>query len=511
MFLCVLLLVASISFFRSTRVLSDDQAQAIPSLQQALNDFKRRTKNTNSVRTQNGNDNIKVHSNVDDLVAIDQPEAAVPNPTVIADGNTTFSACLLCMDDNHRLAEFLAYHYHVLPLRYLVVAVDPRSKTMPTRVLNRYRKLGMFIEEWNDKHFLHPDLAKNVVPDDAELQVKRDRHRMRQKNFYRQCLKHLKDVNRTWVTLIDTDEFLMYNYKSSGKLDENGKDPVFEAWEKQQLQRHAERDRYPNHKQRIQPSKPPPSPAQAGGLIQFLHQEQAAGNPFFQGPCISSPRLQFGAKESTNAERLHKVPIKNDGSDSPVVDPVRMDTLRFRKHAERQDFVKNGLSKSILDVSRIDQFPRIESLHRPIKKICSAPWRDEWDSGFRIHHYLGSWEEYSFRDDSRRGGERSIEGWAFKAQDADETDDNIRPWIKGFVEEHGPEQAKKLLAGTGLPPGYKGEDGVDGGVKNWTIMFLDEILGANETQGNDMRKAFDNFVRDFHFNKKQEPHLGGTK
>ena len=34
-------------------------------------------------------------------------------------------------------------------------------------------------------------------------------------------------------------------------------------------------------------------------------------------------------------------------------------------------------------------------------------------------------------------------------------------------------------------------------------MFLDEILGMNETKGNDMRKAFDNFVRDFHFNKNQ--------
>ena len=38
-----------------------------------------------------------------------------------------FSACMLVMDDNHRLTEWLAYHYHVLPLRYLVVAVDPKA------------------------------------------------------------------------------------------------------------------------------------------------------------------------------------------------------------------------------------------------------------------------------------------------------------------------------------------------------------------------------------------------
>lgn len=404
------------------------------------------------------------------------------------------------MDDNHRLAEFLAYHYHVLPLRYLIVAVDPRSKTSPTKVLNRYRKLGVFIEEWDDFKFLNPDLAANQIPDDAGLQVKRDRHRIRQKNFYRQCLRRMRARHRTWVTLIDTDEFIMYNHKSSGVLNENGQDPVFENWEKDQVRIHARLNNHPNNKHRIRPSKPPPSPSQEGGLIRFIHQEQAAGNPFFTGPCISCPRLQFGARESTESERIKGVPVSKENN-RPVIDPTRLDTLRFRRHSERQDFVKNGLSKSILDVSRIDQFPRIESLHRPIKKYCPAPWRDEWDSGLRINHYLGSWEQYSFRDDSRRGGERSFEGWAFKAQDADETDDNIRPWIKGFVEKHGTKTAQELLKGAGLPPGYK-DAKVENG-KNWTIMFLDEILSANETKGNDSRRSFDNFVRDFHLNRQQ--------
>ena len=45
-------------------------------------------------------------------------------------------------------------------------------------------------------------------------------------------------------------------------------------------------------------------------------------------------------------------------------------------------------------------------------------------SSFSIEHLA-----YSFRDDARRGGERSREGWEFKARDADDTDDNIRPWV----------------------------------------------------------------------------------
>lgn len=227
-------------------------------------------------------------------------------------------------------------------------------------------------------------------------------------------------------------------------------------------------------------------------MIHYIRQEAAAGHPFFQRSCISCPRLQFGAKESTAEERQHQVPS--------TINADRLDTLRFRRHAERQDFVKNGLSKSILDVSRIYEFPRIQSLHRPIKTICSAPWKDDWDSGLRINHYLGSWEAYSFRDDSRRGGERSFEGWAFKAQDADETDDNIRPWVDGFVQTHGHDKASNLLQGAGLPRGFQAAAAQG---KNWTIKFLGDILSANQTKGNDSRVAFDNFVRDFHFRKNQ--------
>mmetsp|Transcript_618 Transcript_618/g.1591 ORF Transcript_618/g.1591 Transcript_618/m.1591 type:complete len:551 (-) Transcript_618:70-1722(-) len=493
LFLCVLLVGAFLSFHRSSRVLSNSN---IIGLESVLNDFKKGG-NTN-LRRQTKPLTHTSENNNDDVSEIDQPETPLPNPRVLADGNKTFSSCLLVMDDNHRLAEFLAYHYHVLPLRYLIIAVDPRSKTSPTKVLNRYRRIGMFVEEWNDFKFLSHDLASKQIPDDAVLQVKRDRHRVRQKNFYRQCLMRMKAQRRTWVTLIDTDEFIMYNHKSSGVLDENGQDVVFEEWEKRQLQKHAELSNHPNNKHRVRPSKPPPSPYEEGGLIRYLHQEQAAGNPFFSNPCISCPRLQFGAKESSEEERRKGVPTSED-SDNPIIDPARLDTLRFRKHSERQDFVKNGLSKSILDVSRIENFPRIESLHRPLKKFCPAPWRDEWDSGLRINHYLGSWEQYSFRDDSRRGGERSVEGWAFKAKDADETDDNIRPWVEGFAEKHGPKEARELLKGAGLPPGYDTGNG-----KNWTIMFLDEILSANETKGNDIRKSFDSFVRDFHLNKNEK-------
>ena len=38
------------------------------------------------------------------------------------------------------------------------------------------------------------------------------------------------------------------------------------------------------------------------------------------------------------------------------------------------------------------EITRFQSLHRPIKTICRAPWVDDFESGLRINHYLGSWE-----------------------------------------------------------------------------------------------------------------------
>jgi hypothetical protein len=274
-------------------------------------------------------------------------------------GNSTFSACLLLMDDNHRLVEFMAYHYHTLPLRHLIVAVDPRSRTSPTEILNRYRRMGVYIEQWTDSDFLDPKLANNIVPDDARFQLKRDRHRARQKVFYRMCLIKMKEENRTFVTLHDTDEYLIYNH-AGGKN--------FEAYESrmQALHDHSRN----KEKLRNKPVHTPPSTAEEGAMLPYILKEKAGGNPYFQSPCISVPRLHFGGVESTEAEKQYQVP-KSFASQAD-----QFDTFRWRKHAKRNDFVKNNLAKVIIDVSRVDMAatPRFRSLHRPIPSICQAPW-----------------------------------------------------------------------------------------------------------------------------------------
>lgn len=64
------------------------------------------------------------------------------------------SACLLVNDENPRLPEWLAYHYHVLPLRSIIVAVDPASRHQPDEILGRWPQMGMEVDVWHDIDYL---------------------------------------------------------------------------------------------------------------------------------------------------------------------------------------------------------------------------------------------------------------------------------------------------------------------------------------------------------------------
>ena len=73
------------------------------------------------------------------------PEAHTRTHTTVSgmqSKSNSMAGCLLIMDDNFRLYEWLAYHYtyHVLPLQCLIVAVDPLSKTSPEPVIEIIRQ-----------------------------------------------------------------------------------------------------------------------------------------------------------------------------------------------------------------------------------------------------------------------------------------------------------------------------------------------------------------------------------
>lgn len=94
------------------------------------------------------------------------------------------------MDDNHRLSEWLAYHYFVMKLRYLVILPDPKSLVWPKPVLDKWRKY-MTIVEWMDEDFLTPDQYNDSqffrAKQNHSKQIGQGHHNTRQNRFLRQC------------------------------------------------------------------------------------------------------------------------------------------------------------------------------------------------------------------------------------------------------------------------------------------------------------------------------------
>jgi len=341
--------------------------------------------------------------------------AVATNVQINADD--TFSACLLVMDDNHFLIEWLAYHYHVLPLQYLIVATDPRSQTSPNSVLDRWRS-RMTILSWNDQDYMSAaelqeaeDIVRRKFGDVTPNLI---RHRARQRLFYDKCMRKLKKEGRRWTILTDTDEFLRLNEPKIKELQLSTDNPLTVE-----------------------------SPASIRSVLQL--ELQRPGTNLTKSACIQIPRLRFGTNEYRNVVSSSTLQLG--------IDPQNFLTQRWRQHAGVDQTSINKISKVIIDVSRVpwDDLVPVESIHRPIKSLC--PHRKMYiratDSVLIINHYLGSWEQYEYRQDARAGDQRSRQQYT-KLKNVDAaTNTEILPWLQGFVRALGAKEAGQLLHGVG--------------------------------------------------------------
>ena len=137
------------------------------------------------------------------------------------DDNDSFSACILRMDDNYRLEEWLAYHYYLMKLRYVVINIDPWSKTSPQSIIDRWNdaenkyNLNMTIVTMTDSEYV-PDFDQKVkklqqlenivlaqnnsTSAEASTYIKKKTGYiiLRQKIFYKACSHHLIEHSKSW-------------------------------------------------------------------------------------------------------------------------------------------------------------------------------------------------------------------------------------------------------------------------------------------------------------------------
>jgi hypothetical protein len=320
----------------------------------------------------------------------------------------TFSACLMVMDDNPRLVEWIAYHYLTMPLRHLVILPDPKSRSSPESVLDRWRSM-MRIEVWNDDFIIDKDLEELGKRNNGFEFFTR-----RQEAFYKKCGLHLQHVNRTWVSFHDVDEYVAIN-----------EEVVSDAAD------------------RIQDS---------GSILKILGEVRAhRGNKTFvnqhyQNACVTTYRTLFSAVESSEQTLHQNIP--------ETINPKKFDTLRWRYH---KDHKNAQIGKSFIDVSKVPNmkgmgYPKrkgnIRWIHR-VLPICKPPQYNN-NAYIRIHHYLGSWSAYSHRPDTRESSIRGRKFWERDSTIQDGVSDELRPWIVGFVKLFGEQKARDLLDGAGF-------------------------------------------------------------
>lgn len=211
--------------------------------------------------------------------------------------------------------------------------------------------------------------------------------------------------------------------------------------------------------------------------------------------CFVIMRVLFSAKESP--EMLAEFQSSMDPDLQETIDPYRLDTVRWRFHANVTDRL-SGLGKPFIDVSQLGpHLPlQVRNPHRVVMQVCPSPFPvDTYEATpLRINHYLGSWEQYSHRDDARKGIERSKEAWQYRARHSYGPDTLTNRWLRGFVQSVGTKKAILLLRDTGLPRGYTKP--TNGGGENITDTEADTDKGW-KLQKDVFNRRHDNFHDEF--------------
>lgn len=312
------------------------------------------------------------------------------------------------MDDNDILAEWVAYHYHVVNMRRLIVAVDPYSKTSPLDVLQAWGPEGgtggggggwdLEYTLWNDEDYMSEAFWKDKdysgVPSNswhlggAPEKQRVDNHRFRQRTFVSQCYARLKAEGRTWVAHIDTDEFLVVNpmLRSEGQ-SQGGSDAAGKRNETAALGS--------NEPEAFSSTVPVPKTPTAGSLSVFLgalySKDRATG--YRPHTCLMIPRVLFGSREdidlhytladdgqimlplegvgqqsqaATNNSSINQDPTgpsssSSSSSSSPPSNSSSLwwykslETLRWEYHNNLTSNNRNGAGKSLVNVATIPE------------------------------------------------------------------------------------------------------------------------------------------------------------
>jgi hypothetical protein len=136
----------------------------------------------------------------------------------------SIAGCLFIMDDTIRLLEWLAYHYTVLPLSHLMVAIDPKSHKVDRimEILDAWRDKIDIKAYGNDTEWLDlpwdygysrsirtpsGHLMKWFKEKTSDIYIQQV-HKRRQNYFCVHCMRYMKERGMDWTIITDSGRFL---------------------------------------------------------------------------------------------------------------------------------------------------------------------------------------------------------------------------------------------------------------------------------------------------------------
>jgi hypothetical protein len=341
----------------------------------------------------------------------------------------SFAGCILFLNQNPRLTEWIAYHYFALPLRTLIIAYDPRTTERATGLIERWKNVISIIE-WNDEDYLPANWTVGLAPDlEKKTSLATMTHRKRQLMFSQKCHERSVEMGVKRTIIIDPDEYLRVNPKVVPATFVNTSEPGHVTKLFQQLE--------------------------APDNTMLVEQEGVT----YKANCSVYPRVQF---TTLGPSTLYRIPKDVEYLEAGLVDPFYFTTLRYRYRNARIMKHAKGL------VYAMDETPHeITNLHYPLDLKCLKSAYSIDKSPLLVNHYIGSFEDFlhSFRSDARndvldfaklrsRWEERSrgyggTEAFYFHLRNPLVRDDHITSWIPAFFAWQSDEIARMLLRDTG--------------------------------------------------------------
>jgi hypothetical protein len=361
-------------------------------------------------------------------------------------------ACIFVRNDNHLLAEWIAYHYTVLPLRHLIIGVDENATDNPNDILMRWNGTGLKYEIWHPQNY-----TQNIK---YKFEHPLHRFRQRQPHFMARCMQHFyKQGNRGWLALVDTDEYIKLNplddslnkryYFHKKKVDPK----IVKETQRYMVNNETIWDRIKMRKQLRQRLGLEPKSGKRSSskeatkiptVLQVLEEYSSKHGTL---SCHVMSRLRYSAVKDNYTALADQLCLpKLDSNVTESLSATKLSTVRFLYHAAPQNWKHNEWAKALIDLRRLpfSSLAKVANPHQPLK-VCPGAYANDLISFIQTNHYINDLSVFAGRKGDTR--QRKVEDWNKMAHLRDGVRcDQIHGWVNELVQTFGVKQAKHLLA-----------------------------------------------------------------